>query len=53
MKFKVAVEKESGYEIKDMRSDRRVEFTSSEFQDFSEANDFLTTLNYSKTSSVE
>ena len=37
-KFKAAVEKESGYKIKAMRSDRGGEFTSSEFQEFCEAN---------------
>ena len=37
-KFKVAVEKESGYEIKAMRSDRGGEFTSGEFQEFCETN---------------
>ncbi|KAM2454036.1 hypothetical protein PS1_014188 [Malus domestica] len=37
-KFKAAVEKESGCKIKAMRSDRRGEFTSKEFQEFCEAN---------------
>ena len=38
-KFKVAVEKESGREIKAMRSNREREFTSQEFQEFCEANE--------------
>ena len=37
-KFKTAVEKESGYQIKAMRSDRGGEFTSKEFREFCEAN---------------
>ncbi|KAH9745480.1 hypothetical protein KPL70_004087 [Citrus sinensis] len=37
-KFKVAVEKKSGYQIKAMRSDRDGEFTSKEFLEFCEAN---------------
>ncbi|KAH9650220.1 hypothetical protein KPL70_026283 [Citrus sinensis] len=37
-KFKAAVEKESGYQIKSMRSDRGGEFTSKEFLEFCEAN---------------
>ncbi|KAH9659148.1 hypothetical protein KPL70_023755 [Citrus sinensis] len=37
-KFKAAVEKESGYQIKAMRSDRGGEFTSKEFLEFCEAN---------------
>ncbi|KAJ4716700.1 Retrovirus-related Pol polyprotein from transposon TNT 1-94 [Melia azedarach] len=37
-KFKVAVEKESGRQIKAMRTDRGGEFTSKEFQEFCEAN---------------
>lgn len=37
-KFKAVVEKESGYKIKAMRSDRGGEFTSNEFQEFCEAN---------------
>ena len=37
-KFKAAVEKESGREIKAMRSDRGGEFTSKEFLEFCEAN---------------
>ncbi|KAH9687903.1 hypothetical protein KPL70_014941 [Citrus sinensis] len=37
-KFKAAVEKESGYQIKAMRSDRGGEFTSKEFLEFYEAN---------------
>ncbi|KAH9735937.1 hypothetical protein KPL71_017913 [Citrus sinensis] len=37
-KFKAAVEKESGYQIKAMRSDRGEEFTSKEFLEFCEAN---------------
>ena len=37
-KFKAAVEKETGLEIKAMRSDRGGEFTSKEFQEFCEAN---------------
>ncbi|KAH9752860.1 hypothetical protein KPL71_014876 [Citrus sinensis] len=37
-KFKAAVEKKSGYQIKAMRSDRGGEFTSKEFLEFCEAN---------------
>ncbi|KAH9670830.1 hypothetical protein KPL70_017126 [Citrus sinensis] len=37
-KFKAAVEKESEYQIKAMRSDRGGEFTSKEFLEFCEAN---------------
>ncbi|KAJ4700820.1 Retrovirus-related Pol polyprotein from transposon TNT 1-94 [Melia azedarach] len=37
-KFKAAVEKESGRQIKAMRTDRGGEFTSKEFQEFCEAN---------------
>ncbi|KAH9667537.1 hypothetical protein KPL70_021079 [Citrus sinensis] len=37
-KFKAAVEKESGYQIKAMRSDRGGEFTSKEFLEFCKAN---------------
>ena len=37
-KFKALVEKESGYDIKAMRSDRGGEFTSNEFNDFCEEN---------------
>ncbi|KAJ4724624.1 Retrovirus-related Pol polyprotein from transposon TNT 1-94 [Melia azedarach] len=37
-KFKAAVEKESGHQIKAMRTDREGEFTSKEFQEFCEAN---------------
>ncbi|KAH9681844.1 hypothetical protein KPL71_027113 [Citrus sinensis] len=37
-KFKAAVEKERGYQIKAMRSDRGGEFTSKEFLEFCEAN---------------
>ncbi|KAE8673808.1 hypothetical protein F3Y22_tig00111772pilonHSYRG00252 [Hibiscus syriacus] len=37
-KFKAAVERESGRKIKAMRSDRGGEFTSTEFQEFCEAN---------------
>ncbi|KAH9681167.1 hypothetical protein KPL71_026862 [Citrus sinensis] len=37
-KYKAAVEKESGYHIKAMRSDRGGEFTSNEFIEFFEAN---------------
>ncbi|KAJ4717094.1 Retrovirus-related Pol polyprotein from transposon TNT 1-94 [Melia azedarach] len=37
-KFKAAVEKESGCQIKAMRTDRREEFTSKEFQEFCETN---------------
>ena len=38
-KFKVLVEKQSGYYIKAMRSDRGGKFTSKEFQDFCENNE--------------
>jgi len=38
MKFKVVVEKESGRQIKVMRTDRGGEFTSKEFQEFCEEN---------------
>lgn len=40
--FKVAVEKESGYQIKAMRFDRGGEFSSKEFQNFCEAKEFDT-----------
>ncbi|KAL4297638.1 hypothetical protein GQ457_12G007010 [Hibiscus cannabinus] len=36
--FKALVEKESGFEIKSLRSDRGGEFTSNEFNDFCKAN---------------
>ena len=37
-KFKTIMEKESGYQIKVMRSDRGGEFTSKEFIEFCKAN---------------
>jgi len=37
-KFKAVVEKESGRQIKAMRTDRGGEFTSKEFQEFCEEN---------------
>jgi len=37
-KFKAGVEKESGRQIKAMRTDRGGEFTSKEFQEFCEEN---------------
>ncbi|KAK3012142.1 hypothetical protein RJ639_012141 [Escallonia herrerae] len=37
-RFKALVEKQSGYQIKDMRSDQGGEFTSKEFNAFSEEN---------------